>query len=80
VCYSWLRYSFTIETKETLNPKGRIHESNTLIQHIHTIKIKLKILAIQHINTIEKVYQSNTLKQIKCITSLIQNIDTIEMK
>jgi hypothetical protein len=62
VCYSWLRCSFTSETKESLNPTGRVQQSNRLIQHINTIEMKLKSLAIQHNNTIEKVYQSNTLK------------------
>jgi hypothetical protein len=50
------------------------------MQHINTIEMKLKSITIQYINTIKKVYESNILEWIKCTTSLIKCIDTIEMK
>ncbi len=50
------------------------------MQHINTIKTKLKSIAIQYIITVKKVYESNILERIKCTTSLIKYIDTTEMK
>jgi hypothetical protein len=50
------------------------------MQHINTIETKLKSIAIQYINTVKKVYESNILEWIKCTTSLIKHIDTIKTK
>jgi hypothetical protein len=50
------------------------------MQYINTIETKLKSIGIQYINTVKKVYESNILEQIKCTTSLIKHIDTIETK
>jgi hypothetical protein len=58
----------------------RVKQNSLLMQHINTIEMKLKGIAIQYINTVKKVYESNILAWIKCTTSLIKHIDTIERK